>query len=97
MKRNSEGKVIDSLWTRFKNWWLGRKIRAGTAPHGRTDISGIPSRDDKELSLLRTKKTQIVVWKNSGVPDEEICRRFDCRLGNLQSVLRALKSEGRLA
>ena len=35
MKRDEKGKVIDSLWTRIKSWYLGRQLRKGKVPRGR--------------------------------------------------------------
>jgi hypothetical protein len=35
-KRDVNGKIKETLWTRFKSWRLGRKIRKGKLPRGRT-------------------------------------------------------------
>ena len=35
MRRDKQGKVIDSMWERFKSWNLGRKLRQGKLPRGR--------------------------------------------------------------
>lgn len=34
--RDKEGKMIDGLFTRFRRWWLGRRLRTGKVPRGRT-------------------------------------------------------------
>jgi hypothetical protein len=33
--RDKEGKMIDGLFTRFRRWWLGRRLRTGKVPRGR--------------------------------------------------------------
>lgn len=35
MKRDKDGKVIDSIWARFKSYRLGKKLRTGKIPRGR--------------------------------------------------------------
>jgi predicted methyltransferase len=34
--RTADGKIRDSLWQRFRSWRLGRQIRKGKLPRGRT-------------------------------------------------------------
>lgn len=34
--RDKQGRMIDGLWTRIRKWWLGRQLRAGKLPRGRT-------------------------------------------------------------
>jgi hypothetical protein len=34
--RDKEGRMIDGLFTRFRRWWLGHKLRTGKVPRGRT-------------------------------------------------------------
>lgn len=36
MRRDKNGKVIDGVITRIKSWWLGRKLRQGIIPRGRS-------------------------------------------------------------
>lgn len=33
--RDTEGRMVDGLFTRFRRWWLGRKLRTGKVPRGR--------------------------------------------------------------
>jgi hypothetical protein len=35
-RRDKDGKIKDTLWERFKSWRLGRKLRTGKLPRGRT-------------------------------------------------------------
>lgn len=42
--RDKEGRMIDGLFTRFRRWWLGRRLRTGKVPRGRT-ISGAEAID----------------------------------------------------
>jgi hypothetical protein len=34
-KRDKDGRIVPSLWQRFKSWRLGRKLRTGKVPRGR--------------------------------------------------------------
>ena len=95
VRRDDNGKVIDSLWTRFKSWCMARAIKSGKIPRGRT--APTPSRDEIQRTLLLKNETKIVVAYNTGKRDQELATQYDVTLGNMQSFKRYLQNIQRLS
>lgn len=49
MRRDKNGKVIDSIFAKFRSWWLGRQLRRGKIPRGR---GGIKMTSNEALAVL---------------------------------------------
>ena len=95
MRRDENGKVIDSLWTRFKSWCMARDIKSGKIPRGRT--APIPSRSETQRAFLLQHENEVVKLFNKGERDKQLADRFQVDLGNMQSFIRYLQNIERIA
>ena len=95
VRRDENGKVIDSLWTRFKSWCMARDIKSGKIARGRT--APVPSRSETQRAFLLTHETKIVTLYNRGARDKDLADRFKVELGNMQAFIRYLQNIERLA
>ena len=95
MRRDSDGKIIDSLWTRFKGFRMRRQMAAGKIPRGRTTPS--LSRSETQRAFLLKHETAIVQTWNTGKREKELAEKYDVDLGNFQSFVRYLKNIERIA